>query len=130
VAIDTQPADASLVSQFLLSARRTLAGETNLPPSRASRAAALFARCALESLIDADIDRQVALLGLRRDDAGSSTRVRLICLAALSDRARAAEINACWNTLSTLCHHHAYELSPTHHEVADLVDRVAAMAEA
>lgn len=114
------------IQRLLLSARRTLAGQTNLPPAHASRAAALFTRCALESFIDAELDRLLTQLGLDHENAGSSTRVRLVCLAVLADRPSVAEIDWCWNTLSTACHHHAYELSPTHHEVAHLIDRVAA----
>jgi hypothetical protein len=117
------------VDRLLIGARRTLAGETSLPPAHATRAAALFTRCAVESLIDSELDRQLAHLGLDHESAGSSTRVKLVCLAALADRESVAEIDWCWNTLSVACHHHAYELSPTHHEVAHLIDRVAAAVE-
>ena len=114
-----------MINELLLGARRTLDGETNLPPARATRAAALFTRCAVESFIDAELDRRLAPLGLDHESAGSSTRVKLVCLAALADRRSTAEIDWCWNALSTACHHHAYELSPTHHEIDHLINRVA-----
>jgi hypothetical protein len=113
------------ITRLLSCASRTLSGGGGLPAARAPRAAALLARCAVESYIDDELDRQLGPRGLDHTKAGGSTRVKLVALTVLKGRDSVADLDWCWNTLSTACHHHAYELSPTHHEVEHLIQRVS-----
>jgi hypothetical protein len=112
-------------TRLLSCATRTLSGSGSLPAARAPRAAALLARCAVESYINDELDRQLGRRGLDHTKAGGSTRVKLISLTVLKGRDATADLDWCWNTLSTACHHHAYELSPTHGEVEHLIERVS-----
>jgi hypothetical protein len=76
------------------------------------RAAALLARQALESALDA--------LWVARAPGieAASARAQLSCLPDyLPDRALAAEVAYTWVVLSAACHHHAYELGPTEAEL-------------
>lgn len=109
--------------RHLRAAHDALHGRTNLPARRRTRAAALFARTALEHVIDA------ALLTQGHDLGDASTRVRLICLRTRIDAeiGRTAEI--AWGGLSSSCHHHAYELSPTWAEVQHLIGLVEHLAQ-
>lgn len=95
--------------QDLLAAARTLLGRND--PNTAGlwpRAAALLARQALESALDAFWrSRGVAL-------TACSTRAQLLCLRGyLKDDTVAAQAQQLWSTLSRACHHHPYELAPT-----------------
>ncbi|MDQ1247509.1 MAG: hypothetical protein QG597_1879 [Actinomycetota bacterium] len=109
------------VSQLLAAARDALDGALSLPASRCTRAAALFARSALESLVDDAVERR---------DPGAcraSMRVKLICLATLdADIGRPA--SWAWHALSETCHQHAYELTPTTVEIMDLLGQVRLLA--
>lgn len=108
--------------RHLAAARAALDGTTQLPARRRTRAAAVFARTALEHVVDsALVSRGHALT-----DAGM--RVRLICLRTLVDQETGTIAEIAWGGLSQGCHQHAYELSPTWAEVrhyVDLVDKIA-----
>jgi hypothetical protein len=99
-------------------ARATLDGNTGLPPRRRTRAAALFARTALELAVNAH------LAAAGHDLPGAGMRVRLICLYTLVDRDVGQSATIAWAGLSSGCHQHAYELSPTWSEVSHLIDLV------
>jgi hypothetical protein len=106
----------------LNAAHAALDGTTSLPPRRRTRAAAVFARSALEHVVDAALVAQ----GHRLVDAGM--RARLICLRTLIDEDAGRTAAIAWAGLSQGCHHHAYELSPTWietHHLVGLVGRVA-----
>jgi hypothetical protein len=85
------------------------------------RASALLARQALETALDGYWStRGVAL------DA-CPAKAQLICLGAYFDDAElAVRVRSCWAALSDVCHHHAYELSPTVAELSVLLDVVEA----
>lgn len=102
----------------LAAARATLDGTTRLPARRRTRAAAVFARTALEHVVDA------AHAARGRDLTAAGMRVRLICLRALVDQEAGTAAEIAWAGLSQGCHQHAYELSPTWDEVRVLVQMV------
>lgn len=85
------------------------------------RAAAWFARSALELVL-------VEMVQNKGCEAGrANTRTLLGCVESLyseDDPQVAANAQYAWDQLSEASHHHAYELAPTHVEVAGLVDLV------
>lgn len=96
-----------------------LARQTLAPPAwRAAgpRAVALLGRQALEQFINDLWDWKEPRM------RGSSTRAQLICLPRYLDPAIAARISLLWWALSRACHHHPYELAPTHSELAALLE--------
>lgn len=119
-------------SELLALAYGALDGDLNIPERRRSRAAALLGRRALEELAVA-----IPLAdGIDLSDA--TMRSTLICLRHLSDPsvgrpladpsvAQAAVV--AWHGLSNVCHHHAYELTPTSVEVRRLLDMVRVLEE-
>ena len=76
------------------------------------RAAALLARQALEQGLDAYCrDRGLAL-------HECSTRPQLLCLGEyVGDEVLASSAHHTWSALSEACHHHPYELAPSHGEL-------------
>jgi hypothetical protein len=84
------------------------------------RAAALLARQALEQGIEAYWRRRgVALDRL-------STRPQLICLSRyLGNKDLAGRAAHAWSSLTRACHHHPYELSPSHAELRNWLASVA-----
>ena len=87
------------------------------PPS--ARLSAFLARQALEDLVT---QRCKALDAEMR---GTTAASKLVVLRALDDPEIAASATTAWNGLSSACHHHAYELSPTNDEVRHLCRLVA-----
>lgn len=114
----------ALGQRHLNAARAALNGTTSLPPRRRTRAAAVFARGALEHVVDA------ALLAKGHDFSEAGMRVRLICLGILVDREAGESAAVAWGGLSQGCHQHAYELSPTFSEVEHLIALVEKAAAA
>lgn len=115
------PRSGPEVARLLASARAALDGGLSLPPARVTRAAGLLARTALERLVAGELTRRYPALG------GASMRVQLICLSVLAGERIGAEAAWAWNALSSTCHHHAYELTPTAGEVEHLVRVVEEM---
>jgi hypothetical protein len=103
---------------LLHAARAVLAGEVDLPPGRRTRAAALLARTALEDLVSYQFARISS-------DPIRQMRAKIICLSVMGDAEQAERASWAYTALSRACHHHAYELAPTHAEVAHLIDLVA-----
>ena len=86
--------------------------------STRSIAAALLLRQALEATLDrwwADTEP-----GLE----SCSARAQLLSLPSYLDAPLAGEVTYCWYRLSSICHHHAYELRPAPTELEHLVDIV------
>jgi hypothetical protein len=76
------------------------------------RAAALLARQALEQGLDGYWQQR----GMALQACG--TRQQLLCLREyLGDDALAGRAHHTWAALSQACHHHAYELAPSHGEL-------------
>lgn len=103
---------------LLTTAGRIVRGETALPVRCRIRAAALFARSALERLIEARLERH----GFTVSEA--SWRVKLLVLSTVPAVPDVGDLRQAWAGLSGACHQHAYELSPTAEEVAHLVELV------
>lgn len=106
----------------LRNAERLLAGNT-VASGNSARLAAFLARQELEDLVD----ERCNALGARAPEA--SMRSKLVILRALDTAGRADAAALAWNRLSSLCHHHAYELAPTVSEVAHLCRMVASLLE-
>lgn len=88
---------------------------------QSSRLAAFLARQALEMLVT---QRCAAL----NAECGSATMAsKLVVLRVLDDPDVADAAAIAWNRLSSACHHHAYELSPTVDEVRYLCELVASL---
>lgn len=105
-------------------ATNILNGSLPLTGVAPARAGAWVARSALELLVD-------ELLAQRSVDPGRGTmRSRLICLGIAfgDDPERVATIAHAWDQLSQACHHHAYELVPSHQQVSGLVLRLSNFA--
>lgn len=86
----------------------------------ALRRACWLARGSLEEVIE-------ALLSAKGIDAHkASARAKLSSLegAYVDDRELTSKADYAWNRLSDACHHHAYQLSPTHSEAKQLIDTV------
>ncbi|PIB73370.1 hypothetical protein CQY22_017060 [Mycolicibacterium brumae] len=77
-----------------------------------ARLAAFLARQAVEDLIDA---RCAALTGV--PVVTGTTRARLAVLKSLDTTPAGPVLIDAWHQLTTFCHHHAYQLSPTVPEV-------------
>lgn len=104
-------------------AREVLDGRHALPALQAPRAAALLARQALEEIVT----QLCTSHGV--DLHGAHMRSRLVCLRQLTDDAAAEKASVAWGSLSALCHHHAYQLTPTAGEVGHMIEEVAWLAE-
>lgn len=103
-------------------ARTTLEGRNGLPARRRTRAAAVFARSALELVVDAHLSAR------GHDMSDASIRVRLICLRHFVGQEVGDSATVAWAGLSQGCHQHAYELSPSWGEVSHLVGLVEGAA--
>ena len=85
-----------------------------------ARLAAVLTRQALEAIVD----RRCTDIAPGVEDA--SMKVRLIVLYALApDDESIRKLDYAWGRLSSACHHHAYELSPTVTEIRGLCESVA-----
>lgn len=111
--------------EILNLSRAVLNGTHAIPTAHVSRAAALLARQALEDSINDLCDSAGASMRTAR------TRSRLVSLRILVGNEVADLAAVAWGSLSNVCHHHAYELTPTAGEIQhliDLVDRLTALA--
>jgi hypothetical protein len=106
----------------LRNAERLLDGNVGAAGSSA-RLAAFLARQALEDLVD----QHLRALGAEVPNA--SMRSKLVILRSLGTTERADDAAMAWNRLSSVCHHHAYELAPTVSEVRHLCRVVAVLLE-
>lgn len=106
---------ADRCADLLAAAQAALDGDLALPTGRATRAAALLARTALETTVE---DHLLDAGWVIREATG---RVRLICLRAIAGEELGGEAAWAWAALSQACHHHAYELTPTTGEVSHLL---------
>jgi len=111
-------AELAEAARLLATARAVLAGEGTLPARRRPRAAAVVARAALELAVDGRLAEHGLHLHL------ATMRSRLICLRAAVDADLGDVAALAWAGLSSGCHHHAYELTPTWAEIAHLTDLV------
>ena len=105
---------------LLVQADAFLAGEVQARVNSV-RAGAWIARSALESVV-ADLVRSKGC-----DPGRANMRTLLSCVESLyadDDPQVAANAQYAWDRLSEASHHHAYELAPTHAEVAGLVELV------
>jgi uncharacterized protein YheU (UPF0270 family) len=101
-------------------AEKVLAGTLVTPRARATRAAAILARSALEDLV-------IDLCAREGIDVGrTSMRVRLACLRAVAPSI-AGDAAVAWSGLSRACHQHAYEITPHRAEVSHLMAKVRQM---
>jgi len=116
-------ADVVEARRLLAAARATLDGEGTLPPRRRTRAAAVVARAALELAVDARLARHGLVLG------GATMRSRLICLGTVVDPRAGEAAAVAWVGLSSGCHQHAYELSPTWAEITHLIGLVESVVQ-
>ena len=108
------------MSELLVLARAQL----DASGSHSNRMACWLARAALEETIDRLLEDADVTCGER-----ASGRSKLSCLeVAYADSGVPARAQYAWSRLSEACHHHAYELSPTHSETQHLVDLVGALA--
>lgn len=101
------------MSDLLTLAATQVAGKT----PHTNRMGAWLTRTALEEIIG-------ELLRVRGIDPGrASGSARLSCLeVAYHDIPEVtAQAQYAWSRLSEACHHHAYQLSPTYHEVVHLL---------
>lgn len=112
---------ATAPDELIHHARAVLAGERGIPASQTTRAAAILARQALEDTTKRLCEAAGA------DLTRANERSRLIALRSLAGGTVADLASTAWWGLSRLCHHHAYELTPTTGEVAHLVDLVATL---
>lgn len=101
----------STCPSFLNHAEAILNGTVRLPPSIATRAAALLARRTLE-----DITRALCRSGGANSDR-ATMRAQLVVVRVLHGHQVADKATIAWMGLSNACHHHAYELTPTVNEV-------------
>ncbi|PPJ22149.1 hypothetical protein C5E45_29605 [Nocardia nova] len=88
-----------------------------------NRIAAWLTRTALEQIVD-------ELLRAKGIEAGgASSRARLACLeVAYRDESDVSSRSQyAWTRLSEACHQHAYQLSPTYHEVQHLLKIVRSL---
>lgn len=87
-----------------------------------ARATCLLTRQAFERTVDDLLDAR----GLACPAASMRTRLITLGQAYSSDpEGIAYRASAAWSRLSSACHHHAYELSPSLSEAQALVDEVA-----
>jgi hypothetical protein len=88
--------------------------------SHSNRIACWLARSALEETLD----RLLSEAGISCGDRASA-RSKLSCLEVeYGNTDLPARAQYAWSRLSEACHHHAYELSPTHSEAQHLVELV------
>ncbi|MFE6923804.1 hypothetical protein ACFVAV_22455 [Nocardia sp. NPDC057663] len=109
------------MSALLAMAFTQIAGRT----PHTNRIGAWLTRTALEEIIG-------DLLRARGIEPGrASGHARLSCLeVAYRDSPEVAtQAQYAWTRLSEACHHHAYQLSPTHQEVVHLLDIVQKLHE-
>ena len=95
------------------------------PAAYSNRAACWIARAALECAVD-------SLLTARgRTAPGATMRSKLSVLQVAyhndADREAPSHADYAWARLSQVCHHHAFELSPTASEVHHLIDLVRSL---
>jgi hypothetical protein len=96
----------------------------NTPTAHSNRAACWIARAALESAVDellASEDREAPEASMR-----SKLTVLQVAFAP-HDASVPASAEYAWSRLSQLCHHHAFELTPSATEAAHLIDLVRAL---
>jgi hypothetical protein len=86
------------------------------------RPAAFLLRLALEETLD-DFWRRTA-----PGVAGCDMNAQLLCLTAYRDEATVRLAARAWAALSSACHYHGYELSPTAGELRALHSEVRALA--
>jgi hypothetical protein len=84
------------------------------------RTSALLARQALEQAVRVQWETQPDTAGM----ASRPMRSQLICLPWYLDRATAGQVAYTWAALSSACHYHPYELSPTAAELTGWVEDV------
>lgn len=119
----TPTADLTEARKLLAAARIAVANPDTGLDDAWPRAAALLTRQALEQAIAARLVDRIPEV----DDL--SMRVKLACLGELGGPAEAHEAAWLWGRLSTACHHHPYDLAPTGAELAEWIDRTAALAD-
>ncbi|MTD15420.1 hypothetical protein GIS00_15895 [Nakamurella sp. YIM 132087] len=107
--------------RLLVAASQVLDG-TVAVGARSGRIGAVLVRVAFESWLD-ERSAPWALRAERRPSVAS----QLVVLRALHGAEQADEAERCWDALSRMCHHHAYELQPQVTEVQAIARRVAVL---
>lgn len=104
---------------LLLTARELIEHPETESASWWPRGAALLGRQALEAAVSGYWERTEPRV------AEATTTTQLICLPGyLDDASASADARFAWASLSSACHHHAYELAPTARELSNLLDLV------
>jgi hypothetical protein len=112
----------ALVGRLLGHARDILEGTVSVPRGQASRLSSFLTRQALEEVV-----YELCHAKGDRLDHPVNMRSRLIVVRALYRGETAALAEIAWAGLSGLCHHHAYELTPTASEARHFLDLVASL---
>lgn len=94
-----------------------------LDVATAYRAVAFLARQALEDRV------AERLVPYELDADEANLTAQLLCLQGTTDDDTARQAGQLWSALSTLTHHHGYELPPTAHELQTLLRRTARLLE-
>jgi hypothetical protein len=102
----------------MMFAAEVLDGRTTVHPSLAARVAALPVRTALEERLD-DL-----CSSLHERTVKGNGRSKRICVRTLIDEQLGATVDQAYSALSTACHQHAYDLSPTVGEIRHLMGMV------
>lgn len=118
-------ADPTGAHELLSTARDLMRVEDASTAGLWSRGAAILARQAIETSLD-------ALWALRSPGMrNTSGRCQLLCLGDfLHDRELAGRVTLTWNGLSRACHVRVYELAPTLEELQSWLDCAWELAEA
>jgi hypothetical protein len=111
-----------VTTDLIAHARAILDGRTPVPAGQRAYLAAALARQALEDTVERLCAERFGPLG-----HPVTMRSRLIVLGTVLDRETMRGIEIAWAGLSTACHHHAYELTPTTAEISHLIDIVAGL---
>jgi hypothetical protein len=111
------PADLLATARDLLE-RPALASVGGWP-----RAVALLTRQALGTALEEFWKASPTTAGL----CDCARKTQLICLPAYLDACLAREASYIWAALSSACHYHPYDLSPTAAELSGWIDAVATL---
>ena len=87
------------------------------------RGSALLGRMALEEWV------RTHAMALDAGLALASMRSQLLCISVRVGAEQSARASYLWFALSSACHHHAYELSPTRKEIGALIRDVREVVE-
>ncbi|MCW2810992.1 MAG: hypothetical protein JWP61_1450 [Friedmanniella sp.] len=93
------------------------------PTAHSNRMACWIARAALEAAVDELLDARQC----QAPEACMRSRLSVLQVAYLDDPALVVQAEYAWHNLSSVCHHHAFELTPSGPEVRHLIDVAAGL---